>query len=491
VLWVLRGGIVLLALALVVVCAVRHDRTLRLLRTYFLEPQPPFNLGLLRILVFGSLLFEAQHVGAGWFATLPAHFRRPRPGWGFLGHSLPLPERWVTPCQWLLMVALLLAMVGIFTRPAAAIAAIVAVPIFLIPNLYFKVSHGPQVLIQQAALLAASRSGDSLSVEAWLRRRRGEPPPLSDAGYTLPVRLSWLLMGTMYLFPGLWKLWVSGDQWVSGEKLRYEILSKWGDTPDFIPTLRVDRLPLLLAVLGTATLVVEIGFFFALFARSTRVWAAISAIGFHLGVGVTMGIWFNPIHPLIVLFDFPQVLEHPLVSPLVKLWRRAFPQLAGTANAPVAFLDGGKARQNLWPAAVVGGISLAGMLYTGARGINSYPFGVYPRFEHRVHGEPEARQELEFVVVSGNRRRIIHPTFAPLGDTGKIHVMLGALFERRSSKEFRERLPLVQRLVRENEGPFKRGDRLEIFAYDLLPEPALPKKERVSKRRFVARVPLD
>lgn len=491
-LWALRVGIVLAALALVVLCCLRPQRTRSLLRAYFLEPQPALNLGLVRIVVFGSLLFEARHVRAAWFASLPAYFRQPLAGWEFLGQSLPLPEAWVAPCEWLLQGSLLCALLGIFTRPAAAVAAVLAIPIFLIPNLYFKVSHGPQVLIQQAGVLAASHCGDSLSIEAWLRRRRGGPAPLPNAAYTLPVRLCWLLMGTMYFFPGIWKLWISGDQWVSGEKIRYDIVQKWRDTPDFIPTVRVDHLPALLAILGTATLVVEIGFIFALFARSTRVLAALSVVGFHLGVGLTMGIWFNPIHPLIVLFDFPQLLEHPLVAPLLKVWRKFFGTFENEPAEVAPRLEPQGERLRLWPSATVGAFSLAGMLLTGILGVNSYPWGVYPRFEKRVHRSPSFVRELEFVVVDAKgRRKVIHPKFEPIEDTGKIRIMLRPLLDADDSKVTRRRLALVQRLVRETEGPFKRGDKLELYSYKWLLDPALSKEQRASDRQLVGRVRLD
>jgi hypothetical protein len=486
---VLRVGLVLLALAALAYGLARPRRTLAALHGFFLEPQPPLNLGLLRILVFGSLAFESLSLHAAAFATFPEEFRRPVAFWGFLQHSLPLPRAWVAPCERLLQLSAVLATAGVLTRITTGITTVLAVPLFLIPNLFFKVGHGPQVLIQQAALIALSRGGDALSFDAWRRHRRGEAVPRADAAYTLPVRFSWLLMGTMYLFPGLWKLWVSGDQWVSGEKLQREILVKLGHTPNYVPWVRIDQLHVLLAALGTATLVVEIGFFFSLVSRWARVWAALSVSGFHLGVGLTMGIWFNPVHPLLVLFDFPEVLEHPALSwcaPLRRRLKRANPKAAPLGQPP----SSARSSYRLWPAAVAGAISLTAMFVTGTLGINSWPWGVYPRFHERVSGELGGTQQFEFVVLrKDGRRRVVHPTFAPLQDTAQIHVMLRRLLDP-ESRNFTRGLELVQRLVLETAGPFERGDRLEIYAYEWLLDPDLPRARRTTHRKFVARVRL-
>jgi hypothetical protein len=50
-----------------------------------------------------------------------------------------------------------------------------------------------------------------------LLKKRGLGGPL--AGVTIGVND---VIGTMYLFPGLWKLWEGGDLWITGQKLEAE-----------------------------------------------------------------------------------------------------------------------------------------------------------------------------------------------------------------------------------------------------------------------------
>ena len=230
-------------------------------------------------------------------------------------------------------------------------------------------------------VLAVSPCGDALSFDRLWRRAGGEPAPGPSAAYTLPVRLCWLLLGTIYLFPGLWKVWEGGDLWITGEKLRWELLGKWGQQRGrFEPPLRIDLYPWLLRILGTGTLVFEVGFLPALFWRRTRIVAAFSAVAFHIGVRLFLGIRFYPALPLILLADLPPFGSAAIAAPL---------------------------RRRVWPVALVGGALFAAQVYAGFSQIDSWPIALHPKFSERGAGISDVVRSAEIVLKpkDGSRER--------------------------------------------------------------------------------------
>ena len=69
--------------------------------------------------------------------------------------------------------------------------------------------------------------------------------------------------------------------------------------------VRIDHYPWLLSLLGTSTLLFEVGFIFAVFRPRTRVLAAFAACAFHTGIRLFLGIQFYAWLPLVMLIDLP------------------------------------------------------------------------------------------------------------------------------------------------------------------------------------------
>jgi hypothetical protein len=290
-------------------------------------------------------------------------------------------------------------MVGLCTRLSVPVAVVLAVLGHAVTMFFEKVNHSGHAAMLCGAVLCFSACGDALSLDRLWRWWRGQPMPAPSAAYGLPMRVCWLLLGTTYLFPGIWKLWASGDHWVTGERLRATLHGRWESLQTFRPPMRLDEYPLLLALLGIATLVFEIGF------------AALSAVGFHLGISFFLAIPFPAHVPLILLLDFPQI---------AKVASRAVPSslrsvLAAWLSRPKAALirlesPAGLPRappmRALWPAALAGVVLLSGQLASGIFRVSSWPISIFPTFMARASKRPRVGADLriEYQAQDGTKR---------------------------------------------------------------------------------------
>lgn len=325
-------------------------------------------------------------------------------------------------------------------------------------------------------MIAASPSGDALSVDAWIRRWRKKPRFEPSTSYAVPVRFCWLLVGTMYLFPGLWKLWETGDQWFDGSKLAIEMFDKWAQLPDFTPTYRFDRVRPLLIVLGAWTIVLEVGFFFMLFARPTRVAAALFASSFHIGIGFTLGIWFSPFVPLLLLADVPEIFEMRPLRPLL--------QLAKNAVGPLQkFLAGSSERADTrrsprWTAAsvLVGSVWLGGMFIAGLGPVDTWPVAIYPRFADRKAAPTSSGMTLGFIHARADgTERELPNALDVLGDSAASFRVARTVIRAKQRKDYRtltrfEELFVIcaERLI----GPLQRGDQLRVVYFRFPADPS-------------------
>jgi hypothetical protein len=146
-----------------------------------------------------------------------------------------------------------------------------------------------------AALVAASPSADALSVDAARRRRgRGSLKHLPWVAYGLPLRLGWVLLGSIYLVPGLAKLATGGPRWVFSDNLRNRAWLEWHgrarDPPAWLA--RAVDTPVPMRAGALVTVVFEVGFVFMIPSRRGRAATIILSWLFHSGVWLILELDF-------------------------------------------------------------------------------------------------------------------------------------------------------------------------------------------------------
>ncbi len=274
--------------------------TLGVLDRFFGAVARPLNLALYRIVLFGTIFLDLDHDARPrvitFFAGLPKALQVPPPGLGPILKYLPINEALATWTLHGLTTFSFLAMIGLCTRVSAVLAVACGLYALGIPQYYGQVNHYHHML-WFAAILAASRCGDVLSVDAYLAARRNaagggtvEPPGESRA-YALPLRLVWLTIGVLYFFPGFWKFWHSGFDWAFSENFKYQLHLKWMQR-DWVSPLRIDHLPILYMPAALATLVWEMGFLPAMFFPRLRMLGAVVGAMFHVSTRILMHISF-------------------------------------------------------------------------------------------------------------------------------------------------------------------------------------------------------
>lgn len=118
-------------------------------------------------------------------------------------------------------------LVGLFTRTSAFLFALGNWVIIAHRYSYADVHHPEAILCIFLMLLAFAPSGDSLSLDAVIKRLRGHrhKPDEKIERAVWPLKLVHVLLGLTYFSTGLAKLIYGGFQWMNGYTLQQKILT--------------------------------------------------------------------------------------------------------------------------------------------------------------------------------------------------------------------------------------------------------------------------
>lgn len=148
--------------------------------------------------------------------------------------------------------------------------------------------------------LAFTNAGDVYSVDALMRRQRGDPP--SGSGPALPVRLLELQVGWIYLMTGLEKL--AGSQWAGGTATYYALQLEHTFGRGYAYPIATN--PLLMRLMSLGTLFFELMFLplAMLPSRVTRLLAVAMGVMLHGGILTLMNVGNFPVIMLSTLVLF-------------------------------------------------------------------------------------------------------------------------------------------------------------------------------------------
>ena len=297
------GLLILLTQAILAVLIWRYPHVLQ---TFFSKESHPLNLAIFRIAFFSMFLLNINEERILWYSTLPADLQVAPPGWKGLLRIMPIDETWAAGGITALRIAAVSAAIGLFSRSSAWMVVILGIYVLGIPQMYGKLNHYHH-LIWFAALLGSSRCGDILSADAlvrvWKQAKKGiASQSAASNAYALPLKMTWLLMGVIYFFPGFWKFAFSGLPWAFSDNLKYKMYASWanyGVEPTFF---RLDQYPALYQLSAFLTIVFELAFIFLILVPSLRLLAAMGGLLFHNATRVFMHIAFASLQVCYVTF---------------------------------------------------------------------------------------------------------------------------------------------------------------------------------------------
>jgi hypothetical protein len=199
-----------------------------------------------------------------------------------------------TALYWITAVAGVAALVGFLTRSSLFVFAM-GVWIFVSHKYSYADVHHPEALFVIFLLvLAFSPAGESLSVDALLRRRRARragdpaegPGPVDTAMW--PLKLVHVLLAMTYFSTGISKLMVGGLAWMNGYTLQNYIFGD-GISRDIPLGIWVAQHYWLCVFLSVFTIGFELFFFVSILWPRVAPLFFITGIFFHIGLYVTSG----------------------------------------------------------------------------------------------------------------------------------------------------------------------------------------------------------
>jgi hypothetical protein len=201
---------------------------------------------------------------------------------------------WLLALHVTLIVALVLAMLGLFTRIALAVAALLMLYLLGLPNNFGKTGHGDAILVLITFFLAVSRCDAALSLEHAIARRRHVSGVAPSGEYRWPIRVAWVLLALVFFCAGASKLRESGLAWITSDNFAVMLLqhhhlhgvpqTSWG--------LLIASQPWLCRVIAGTTVTGELLFPLILLSRRIRLVMVPLALLMQAAVGLLMGLWF-------------------------------------------------------------------------------------------------------------------------------------------------------------------------------------------------------
>ena len=320
---------------------------------FWYTPADPTLLGVVRILTGLMLLYTH----AVWGMVLDAFFGPT----AWLSKELVLsiqsdqfaysfwwlvPSNWMWPAYGVSMLILALFTIGLWTRVTSIMALVVVISFaHRVPEALFGLD---QINALLTLYLAIGNSGQALSVDRWMARRRGaaaaQPAPSVSAN--LAQRLINVHMCVIYFFAGTAKL--QGPAWWNGEAMWRAFSNLEYQSTDMT---WLAWHPWLSNLMTHVSVLWEISFCVLIWRPRWRPVMLAGAVVMHVGIGACLGMWTFGLIMLVGCASFlPNEAVRQFVAALVPGRIAATPAARPLRDSPRETVDRVRRRENAEPA---------------------------------------------------------------------------------------------------------------------------------------------
>ncbi|MEO9884617.1 MAG: hypothetical protein ABJR05_03675 [Balneola sp.] len=431
-------------------------------KDFFNAPESSFKVDILRIVIFGFLLYINFPNTINDLLSNPNTSTFSIPGWskGLIDLILtnPIPQ--------LLGIAFTVfcfgALIGIFTRKMIIGAVITGFFIMGIPQFFGKINHY-HFLWHVILILSFARPGISLSVDSYLKNKSFKHSEYLRIN-SLAIKFIMIIIGLIYFFPGFWKIVFSGSEWIFSENLKFRMHSNWIVRDGWLPFFRVDHYPFLYQSAAFFTILIELGFIFALFFKKIRPYFVLGAFFFHLSVFFLLNISFVGLMIIYLIFiDWDKILN---LSP---------------KNYPKTLKKSSKKLQ--YVALLVIGFNIL----TGFTLINSWPFSVYPTF-----ASVETNSTPSILVQEIDTNKNVIKEVIPLLDENYINEFVsqtrlsGFILQTLTSKtKKQDGISILKNIYRDSYSSKIPDSLLKVYKIRLSTNPDLPNRQKILERKLI------
>jgi len=262
---------------------------------FWFAPGTAGALGMCRLLFFGMLsIWMLPHDFSPWGGYSSVFWM---PIWLFdVAHLRPLSVDGLMLAQTLWKTALVLSAVGLFTRPAMVVAAVLGPYLMGLPHNFGQTQHFDTLVVLVLVALALSRAGDAWSLDVLLNP--GQPRVPDESGeYTWPIRFVWVAMSLIFFAAGVSKLRHSGLDWIFSDSFALLLLRQQYHISDGEPLttwgIAVARHPWLTHAMAASAVCVETLFPLVLVSRRARALLVPAGLLFLVGIRLLMGPTFE------------------------------------------------------------------------------------------------------------------------------------------------------------------------------------------------------
>ena len=491
---VFAGGAAIILLALIWRALTRPDFAERIV-----GDARPSDIGAIRVLVCAVLLMSVLWEDVASTAALPRGMIRPM-GVMQLLHLIPGFDAFLVS-EWALRlldltsaVLLMMALVGWNSRFTVPLAAAAYLILGGVMRQYAWFYHTGLLALYLLIVLSFFPSGAGLSVDRWLKKRRGDavPPDEPSRSFGWMRYALWATLAIPYVAAGLSKLRNGGLTWWEASNFKF-ILFHSTLRPmefDFDLSLMLTSAPdAVFEILAISAVAGEILYGFVLFSRLGRWIMPATMALMHVAILFMQNILFFDLIVLQAIFyDFRPVLAH--VARENGGWMKS--RVAATPDFNVARDRGGAIRA--WRGGPGFTMMLVGFLvFFWVFRIEFYPFTGMQMFSTK-RGEPVRYETVLAHLSSGDVIR------APIEEC--IGAMSDSRYRRVIEMAFREdREPITAEFLsacrsrwnRSVEEPSRRIDRFEVLRWEwyFLGDPDHPEYGDVIDRRLYPPAPVQ